>query len=172
MKNKLPLRNLVGLTQQEMATLLQVSRTQWSMFEIGRRDLPVAAKHLLAEILTHVQSNTVTTKNAPQQQSLQSLERLLDENARQQYLLVRAMAKAEKKRATQEQLSKLAAFLNARKPDSGKEANLTYERFAAKATQANVIDHTAIQLQQEIRQEVLQFEKKLLEGKIDEIKSA
>lgn len=58
MKKKETLRNILGgITQEELAMLLEITRGQLSMFEIGRRDIPLLAKERLAEILTSVQKN-------------------------------------------------------------------------------------------------------------------
>lgn len=50
MKNTTTLTSLLGLTQKQMALLLQVSRAQWSMYESGKRSLPLEARQLLAEM--------------------------------------------------------------------------------------------------------------------------
>lgn len=49
------IRELLGLRQEDMALLLRVTRTQWSMYEIGKRDLPLVAQIKLAELLAFVQ---------------------------------------------------------------------------------------------------------------------
>ncbi|MRX41745.1 hypothetical protein GJU43_20885 [Flavobacterium sp. LC2016-23] len=45
---------LLGIPQEEMAILLQVTRAQWSMFLSGKRSLPTAAVLKLTEMLTIV----------------------------------------------------------------------------------------------------------------------
>lgn len=61
MKNTTPLKNLLGLSQEEMAIVLNITASQWSMYKSGKRDLPLAAKNQLASILLHLQ-NTETSK--------------------------------------------------------------------------------------------------------------
>ncbi|TBX71054.1 XRE family transcriptional regulator [Flavobacterium silvisoli] len=56
MKTHQTICELLGLKQQEMAMLLGVHRTQWSMFELGKRSLPKEALMKLHEILTLNQS--------------------------------------------------------------------------------------------------------------------
>ena len=48
------IREYLGMKQEDMALLLQVTRTQWSMYEIGERDLPLAAKNQLASMLAFI----------------------------------------------------------------------------------------------------------------------
>ena len=55
------IRELLGLKQEDMAILLRVSRTQWSMYEIGKRDLPLVAKLKLSEMLAFIQEPTNAT---------------------------------------------------------------------------------------------------------------
>ncbi|PXY41352.1 hypothetical protein DMB65_08090 [Flavobacterium cheongpyeongense] len=49
------IRELLGLRQEDMAILLRVTRTQWSMYEIGKRDLPLVAQLKLGELLAFIQ---------------------------------------------------------------------------------------------------------------------
>jgi transcriptional regulator with XRE-family HTH domain len=55
MKSTTTIKNLLGLTQEEIAMVLGITRGQWSMSEIGRRDIPLAAKQLLAALLSNTQ---------------------------------------------------------------------------------------------------------------------
>ena len=58
MKKKETLRNILGgITQEELAMLLGITRGQLSMHEIGRRDIPLPAKEKLADILTTLHTN-------------------------------------------------------------------------------------------------------------------
>lgn len=54
MKKDATIRNLFGLSQEEMAMFLGISRGQWAMFEIGQRDLPSAANIKFSIILSHL----------------------------------------------------------------------------------------------------------------------
>ena len=42
------------MKQEDMAMLLQVNKSQWTMHEIGQRDLPIDAQLKLADILAFV----------------------------------------------------------------------------------------------------------------------
>jgi transcriptional regulator with XRE-family HTH domain len=53
MQNNETIRSILGLKQDELAALLSVTRSQLSMYELGKRDLPVDVKRKLAELLTN-----------------------------------------------------------------------------------------------------------------------
>jgi len=55
MKTTNNLKAQLGLTQDEMALYLEVTRTQWSMYTIGKRKLPLSATEKLAELLQFLQ---------------------------------------------------------------------------------------------------------------------
>lgn len=49
------IRELLGLRQEDMALLLRVTRSQWAMYETGKRDLPLVAQLKLGELLAFIQ---------------------------------------------------------------------------------------------------------------------
>lgn len=54
MKNT-SLKNSIGLSQDEIAIVLGINRSQWSMYESGLRDLPLEAKKKLSLMVGHIQ---------------------------------------------------------------------------------------------------------------------
>ena len=54
MKNDTTIKNVSGLTQQEMAILLKIPVSQWSMYKSGLRDIPMEAKKKLTSLLLHL----------------------------------------------------------------------------------------------------------------------
>ena len=75
MKKESSIREQLGLTQEDMALYLQVSRGQLALYETHKRDLPNAAKLKLVEIEVLVsQANTEigidSTQLKPQQEKL------------------------------------------------------------------------------------------------------
>jgi transcriptional regulator with XRE-family HTH domain len=52
MKNNLKIREILGLKQEEMAMFLRVTKSQWAMFETGKRNLTLTAEKQLLEMLT------------------------------------------------------------------------------------------------------------------------
>lgn len=57
MKAKDTFKKLLGLSQEEMAMILGITRTQWSMYEIGKRNLPSAAAVEFSKLLHYIQEN-------------------------------------------------------------------------------------------------------------------
>ena len=61
----------LGFKQWEMATLLQINRSQWSMFESGKRSLPTPALYLLSEMLEHLKSQEAMASDKLSDESAQ-----------------------------------------------------------------------------------------------------
>ncbi len=106
MKAKSDYKALLGLNQHEIAELLGVSRSQYLMFEIGRRDLPLAATQKLATLLVQVQSQKVRAKRKSESANTSELKELLNkmlrENQYQQLLAERKIAAIDSKRIANE----------------------------------------------------------------------
>lgn len=62
MKVKSDLKKLIGLTQDEIATYLNITRAQWSMFASRKRDLPLEASVKLALLFQHLHQSEATQK--------------------------------------------------------------------------------------------------------------
>lgn len=171
MKKTNTIRELLGLTQDEIALVLQVSRSQWSMYEIGKRDLPLSAKQHLAELLSHMQSPETKAKSHPievNQAVLQQqfLERLLRENEYQQQRLAKEVAKLKKKRATETSLLQLVDFLKSRPTSKGTAETPILKILNQKASRVEEDKHWKTLAKLELRQELLGHEKALLEKKL------
>ena len=88
-------RNILGMTQEELANMLGVTRSQLSMCELGKRDVSLAAKEKLAEVLTHLQTNKSIPEHSnkimevEKQQTQEWLQRELKEAAYRELLLDR-----------------------------------------------------------------------------------
>lgn len=100
MKNTATITSLLGLTQKQMALLLQVNRGQWSMYESGKRGLPLKAKQLLAEItgfLKFEDKGLLVQRHAMEQEvaKKKQLEKQLRENEDQLYQIRKKIAPAE-----------------------------------------------------------------------------
>lgn len=50
-------KKLLGLSQEEIAIILDITRSQWSMFDIGKRELPLHAALEYTKILEYIQLN-------------------------------------------------------------------------------------------------------------------
>lgn len=58
MKEKETFKNILGLSQEEMAIVLGISRGQWSMYECGKRELPLAAALEFTRMLEYIRDNS------------------------------------------------------------------------------------------------------------------
>lgn len=58
-----PFKNYTGLTQEEMAIYLGITRSQWSMFSVGKRKLPTEASLKLNDLLYFLQQNNEVKSN-------------------------------------------------------------------------------------------------------------
>ncbi len=171
MKKETSISALLSVTQQDMAMLLNVSRSLWSLYELGKRDLPLPVQQRLAEMLTHLQSAEKTSKttNAAAQPTASQLERLLRENEFQRERLARKIATTQKKQLAHERLLQLSAFLKDR--DTAKDANLRFsETIANKASKALEAGLPDVLAQQYHRQELLELEQHLLESKLQKLR--
>ncbi len=57
MKKEATIKSLIGLTQEETAMLLGITRIHWTMFNTGRRDIPQAASERLAVVVNYLKKN-------------------------------------------------------------------------------------------------------------------
>lgn len=62
MKKDLIFKEGTLFSQEEIAMLLGITRSQWAMFEIGQRDIPGSAKVKLANLLRISKEMTTVTK--------------------------------------------------------------------------------------------------------------
>lgn len=112
------IRAMLGLTQQEMAMLLNVSRGQWSMYESNRRNLPLAASLRLGEMIVYMLSpEAKALKNLPKTERednkiKQLLEKRLKENEFQLMVFTRKINRAQGKLEQFEKAAQLMHFLN------------------------------------------------------------
>ena len=160
-----PLRTSLGLTQLEIAMLLGVSRGRWSMFELGKRDLPLSATILMGDMLTHLQAAQIEVKPTLKEQQIlrEQLMRELSETEFQQLKLSRMITVIKKKQEAQNRLSGMLDYLDARNTTQSKSKIATPRAIVAKTMSAN---HAAPLLELELKQELLEFKKTLLESKI------
>lgn len=59
MRKASDIKNILGLSQDEMALLLGITPSQWSMFKSDKRDIPLPAKEQLAFLLQSIQKKVV-----------------------------------------------------------------------------------------------------------------
>lgn len=130
MKKESLISDLLGLNQRDAARLLQVSRSQLSMYELGQRDLPLTAKVLLTAMVGQAQQRKLEPKVLPvlaQQEQLkqQWLERQLKVNTFKQLRVSRILTKMEQTYAAQLKVLELVAQLK----ETGSNENKAYQGF-------------------------------------------
>lgn len=64
MKDTTTLKSITGLTQEEMAILLGITVSQWSMYKSGKRDIPLAAKQQLAALVSNIKKTEFVSKKS------------------------------------------------------------------------------------------------------------
>jgi len=170
MKKSINLCQSLGLKQQEMANLLGVSRAQWSMYECRKRKLPTAAKHLLSELLVHVETQEEKSKSKRKgdplpDQARKEIEQMLHENEFQQTLVMKKIAAAEKQKAATNQLQHVTTFLSDAKK-SGRIKSAQYNLLMLDTSKALAVDNTVVRLKLAIRQAQLKLERQMLEEQL------
>ncbi len=75
MKSPTALKNVIGLTQEEAAMYFGVTEGHWSMFAIGKRDLPLESTIKLGDLLQHLKEEKPVSE-ARQQLDKAELENL------------------------------------------------------------------------------------------------
>jgi transcriptional regulator with XRE-family HTH domain len=117
MKTTQLFRNKIGFSQDAMAQHLLLTRSQLSMYEIGKRELPTHALLKLAEIeifFNQVQKQSVTEKELLEIQKIQKKQLLLDYEKEICFKLLkaqRALKKIQKKHEQNVALLQLVLYL-------------------------------------------------------------
>lgn len=162
MKNEISLSASFGLSQQDMALLLGISRGQLSMYEIGKRSLPLSALQKLASITQHLQTaqNKKTTAADKTWQEAYK-KKLLRENGIEQYQVRQKIEQLQKKQTAQEQLMGLADFIQQSKTE---DRFGVHQRVTTKVQAVNRAQHDQKLAELTLRLEVLKVVKDFLEG--------
>ncbi len=165
-KSKQSISAFLGLTQLEVAMLLGVSRSRWSLYELGLRGIPLAALEKLHKMLAAMQTykpameKHVATKKEKEQHDV-VLQGQLTENNFQQQRMVLKMAAIEKKEQVNAKRLHLAQRLDKSKFKESFQTGLIdeIETNSTKSLEKNSWSQLA---QCQIKLQVLQYEEKLL----------
>lgn len=171
MKNKNNIRALTGMSQENLALLLQVSRSQIAMFETGKRNLPIQAMEKLALLLTLSQkeSTTTETKKSTRTQEQEFLQNCIVKNNHQQLLVARKITNFIKKQeriAVLEKMSRL--IMQEEKNLKNYDLSLLKYRTTKNQTQPNC-NTQLIALQ--LKKKVLEYEEQLIKEQLKETNS-
>jgi transcriptional regulator with XRE-family HTH domain len=168
MKKHDNIRDLLGITQEDLAALLKISRTQLSMYEIGKRELPSTAIIQLADMLRYLQqdafksADTTSLLKAQAIQKEKALEEMRKENHFKQLVLEKKLNALEKKYKANFSAFQLTKYLEKQDTENGKlESDLlkTIERKALAELNKNGL---AMITKYKIEKEVLQAEEKII----------
>jgi hypothetical protein len=170
MKTRESISGRLGITQEEISLLLGIHRSQWSMFQSGKRDLPTNAKLLLAEMLAHMEKAEAAAKKESQKPAddaahKKHLEKLLRENEFKRVVLEKKIDALERKQLAHERRRRLAEFFAGRDAEAGKMGALPRFHFG---TGANVQDanRMALLVRHAVKNDLLLLEKQFLEERI------
>jgi transcriptional regulator with XRE-family HTH domain len=167
MKESHPIRTLLGLTQEQIAMMLGISRAHWAMYELGKRDLPLQPKERLAEMLQFLKTLEGTEKQLRAKENKAELEqaaRMLLENEYQRLTLEKKLAAAEEKRSAQIRLSLLTDYLKTRAAKKIGTAEFTLP--SRRTADDNKPVNDALLVEYRHQMALLNYEKKLLESKL------
>jgi transcriptional regulator with XRE-family HTH domain len=162
------IREILGITQEDLAAILKITRTQLSMYEIGKRELPSSAMIQLAEILRYLKedaSKSAETTSLLKVQAIQkeeTLEEMRKENHFKQLVLEKKLNVLEKKYKANFSAFQLTKYLEKQDTENGKlESQLlkTIERKALAELNKNGL---AMITKYKIEKEVLLAEEKII----------
>ena len=169
-KNKMKnnISTSLGFKQEELAQLLQVSRSQLSLYELGKRSLPVHAMEKLAVMLALAQKKAVKSevKKRISVKEQNFLKKLLLKNNHQQLLVERKIKALEKKQNALATSKKLIAHLLKNESKMKKNELAVLKSIEIKSKKQEIEKYNTALLQLEIKKEVLVFEEKVLQKKL------
>ena len=167
-KNKMKnnISTSLGFKQQELAQLLQVSRSQLSLYELGKRSLPIHAMEKLTIMLALAQKGKVKSeiKKSISNEEQNVLKKILLKNNHQQLLVERKIKALEKKQNALATSKKLVAHLL--KDESNMKKNELAFLKTIETKNKDIENYAVLLLQLELKKEVLAFEEKLLQKKL------
>ena len=161
----------LGLKQQELAQLLQVSRSQLSLYELGKRSLPIHAMEKLIIMLALAQKGKVKSemKKSISNEEQNVLKKILLKNNHQQLIVERKIKALEKKQNALVTSKKLIAHLLKNEGKINKNELVVLKSIEVKLKKQEIEKYNTALLQLEIKKEVLVFEEKVLQKKLQSI---
>jgi hypothetical protein len=170
MKN-ISLKSVIPLTQDEIAMLFGISRSQWSMYDLGLRDLPLEPKTKLITLLKHLKS---AKKASPKSKKIQVFEESEAKKGLQykvaclefeRQLLDRKILTTEKKRAESFAALEVVQFMES---ENNTEMNATLLKFIASRAE-KVLERNTLEkiITLKIEKEQMEALKLSLEEKIN-----
>lgn len=168
MKEKQNIRTLLGISQENLALILQVSRSEIAMYEIGKRSLPLHAMEKLAEILSVLKKNT--SKHIPSDNYLnleaQFLKSQLQKNKHKQLIVENKINTLIKKQNVFNSTIEVTNYLLNKKSTVNKNEIAILKSIQVRSINNVTQKNAIVLLKLELNKEVLEFEEKLLQQKL------
>lgn len=166
MKKTVKLNKMLGLNQNDVAMLMGITRSQWSMFESGKRQLPYQATLLLSEILNHLNDfDNQAFENHQQEIAQKKLKKMQHENEFKRHQIERKIENTTRKLNSALGLQKLVDFVKTTRAEKLPVPHVKF--FLSQRKKMNAISElTELLTEQQHQKEMLDFEKKLLESKL------
>ena len=163
---------LLGLTQEHIAMLLQITRSQWSLYVIGKRSLPIAAKLKLAEMLTFTSQlscegvERIDVIKNQQSKIRKFIEEQLIINKHKQYATEAKLNSYKKKYEEGITAFQLADFLAGKKQETAAYQKPLLD--VIKSDAIKTIEKNGLELQEQysLKLQVLQHEELLLKERL------
>jgi len=166
MKSRASISEKFGLTHREMAQVLGIGQSLWSMYETGARSLPLHAQELLAMMLQNLGANQTPARKIRDPMIRPYLERhiaqLLRKNEFRRALILRKIASVEKKLQTTIARERTLEIITQNQPFNRNFKQRPMPMLASKRTDAlRAQEQTLLELH--LALELLDAEKKFLD---------
>ena len=172
MQNQMTLKETLGINQEQMSMILKITRTQWSMYVIGKRSLPLHATVKLAEILEFINQPDSNFQEQLQNNSINAskrqkfLEKQKTDNLYKQIILENKLKATQKKYNAALKALKVVRFLETKTQETNQDHELFLE--VLKIDFEKIIQKNSLELQEQLQlqYEIVQHEKLLINKKM------
>ena len=168
MKKKQNIRILLGMSQEDLALILQVSRSQIAMYELGKRSLPVDAMEKLTVMLSVVQNNTSIAMSKDKISNFEQtfLKNKLLKNKHHQLIVEKRINALLKKQSAINASKQIISHLLNKNSNIKKNEIAFLKNIEAKTQNKTAQNNAVTLLQLELKKEILVFEEKLIQKKL------
>ena len=173
MKKNENIRNILGISQEIFALLLQVSRSQIAMYELGKRSLPIHATIKLTKYLLLIKNYKIKTNNKDNSVILKKplYEMLLQKNKYQQIKIDKEISTISKKHKSANSSKEIISYLTKKENNISKKDLTILNSIITKKKNAIIYNYETIYLKLQLKKEVLKYEEKLLEKELKTYKN-
>jgi len=166
MRKTTKLSKILGLTQSDVAMLMGITRSHWTMFESGQRKLPPQANLLLSAILNHLKISDNQAFENKQQEIIQNqYKKWQPENKFKLLELEKKIEFTQRKLNSELAQQKLIDFV-----ETCQNKDLPFapvkEYLSQRKKTATIAELTELRTKQQHQRELLEFEMKLIASKL------